>query len=491
MATTTFLELIVPAHNEFPDSWDQPMNANFETLDDFIAALRAKLDGGSATDTTYSALVGTMATLAARLAVSINPDGTVNVGTSPDLVAMTKSKSNGTYATPAARMDAEALEMHQVRARVLGTRTDGAATSLGDLDVALAARFGRKQGDTIFDSLSAGVQSPMRSFAPNVVVDGPLNHVTTTGAGTVVVDGDPTPIVANVDGHLFRVRHNIELDIGGAPTPPANGDTVYIYLERGNYNGANHKYLRPGFGGPSAASDLRVLQSGTDGSNTGTSFTAASGLFGPGSRQAAAGDILRITGGGNAGDYVVESVSSNTTLVLKTAPPSNLAGMTWELRDEMAPNIGFVAVAAGTLPTGVAGRVYIAEATFATGPLLSNLVVYAKNGVFVHSALGVVAPGANIDILTINHNLGALPTSVEVFCSPAGSYTDTTAEYPPMVLRNLGDGAVPIRLPSMMWRVTRKQIILRFVDPDATKAFYHDVGGTPVTTANLRVVARR
>ncbi|MCZ7607989.1 MAG: hypothetical protein M5U25_18405 [Planctomycetota bacterium] len=69
------------------------------------------------------------------------------------------------------------------------------------------------------------------------------------------------------------------------------------------------------------------FNSGTDGDNTGTTFTAASANF----TAAHVGSQIVLTGG-NAGSYTIASVTNATTVELATAPASNLTGQTYTHR---------------------------------------------------------------------------------------------------------------------------------------------------------------
>lgn len=481
---SSFLQLILPGTGEFPNTWGQVVNTDLTTIDQFLQVLRAKLDGGTATDVTYGSLVGSSASLAARLNVSINPDGTLNIGATPSIQALATSSVYGTFANPTLRFTASDRELFDARARALGNRYTPGSTTAGVLDDGLAARAARFNGIVAgFDDAAAGVQTPIRSFVANTVSDGPANCVTTAGAGTVTVAGGSSAVLINIDGYPFRTRYDVVLDVGGAGSPPMAGQTIYIFAQRSDYNDANFVYRR--FGAVvSTAQDLRVLQSGTDGVSSGSTFTSATGLFS--TRGVQPGDILTITGGTNAGDYLVSAVGSDTSITVVSPFPSNISAMSWSISDKMAPNIGFVAETAGVAPPYVAGRVYLAEATFGAGPTITGLIVYAKNGIFEGVQTGLTAAGSFP--VTFNHNLGALPSSVHVYASAAG--TSTSTEYALQAKHDPGNAQL-IRIPTVVPKITRNTIVLTMVDPEATKRLYTDEAGTDVTSGAIRVVVRR
>ena len=75
---TNFLNLILPEKNEFVDSWNEPVNQNSEDLDNFLEDLHDSLVAVSSTST-WAALRGSLDSLAERLNVSINADGTIDI----------------------------------------------------------------------------------------------------------------------------------------------------------------------------------------------------------------------------------------------------------------------------------------------------------------------------------------------------------------------------------------------------------------------------
>src|SRR5689334_20190430 len=93
---TDFLALTLPELNEFVNTWHQPVNQNMELIDDFLSDLHASLVGSSATST-WADLRGSLASLAARLDVSINADGTLDISGSAEVLGMATSAVKGTF----------------------------------------------------------------------------------------------------------------------------------------------------------------------------------------------------------------------------------------------------------------------------------------------------------------------------------------------------------------------------------------------------------
>jgi hypothetical protein len=97
-------------------------------------------------------------------------------------------------------------------------------------------------------------------------------------------------------------------------------------------------------GGMAGATTQVASQSGNDGATVvaGNIFTAATGLFITNSIQP--GDMLTITGGGDAGTYSVYAVQSETALLINPLTPwptGGLVNQTWALTSQVA---GFVAL---------------------------------------------------------------------------------------------------------------------------------------------------
>src|SRR5690349_16026786 len=111
---TTFLEFTLPELNEFVNSWNNPVNQNWEDLDDWLKDLFNNLVG-TGTGSTWSALRGDMASLAARLGVSINADGTIDITDSTDFTNMATSAYRGQYTGPRERLDDNDAEIYAAR----------------------------------------------------------------------------------------------------------------------------------------------------------------------------------------------------------------------------------------------------------------------------------------------------------------------------------------------------------------------------------------
>jgi len=509
---TTFLKLILPENDEFIDSWDLPVNGNAELIDDFVKAFRLKYDGGTLGTSPFT-IQGSTASLQARLAVSINPDGTLNITASPDLVALRKSKVNAAPAVPpapqtlvAARFEQSDRENFDARIRAVGVRDDPSigvnynasisTTNLGKADVALALRHAEF-------SFSIGVPSPIREHRPNTVFGAQPGYMSSL-ASTVKANGLLQPILVNIDGYVYRIRYDVILDFSATVGTP--GQKRYIFFQRNLYNTAAYAYNRPGWGLPTGPMDLRILQEeapsapGTV-SMSGNTFTATAGQFA--AREVRPGDILIITSGapGNQGEYIVDTRISNTQLTILGGFPVALGpgSVTWSIKDALAPNFGFVD-AAGDPPAQI-GRVYVAEGVLAAGGITyvgGTFQEYARNGVYVSPDFTVTAamlgngntPVGQL-ITTFDHNLGAIPSEIDVFVSTVLPMVDVIKD--PTVAFDLG-GPTYARMAALLTKADRMKVYVYATDGKSPRRFFTDEAGVDQFAAGgcgLRVIARR
>jgi hypothetical protein len=477
---TTFLSLVLPGLGEFQNAWNDPLNQNFEALDDWMGDLFESLVGSSATST-WSSLRGSLGSLASRLNVSINADGTVNLSSAPDLLALASSTVYGTQANPRTRFDLSDLEVYSARSPVLGDRFNITPPALGNLDVGIAHRtrdYGLASGNAM--------GSPPARWAPGMV-DGNSAVLAGSGIGKLVFSGvsigDATTWpVFNVDGYLFRIRESLVIDF--TLLAPANGQLVYVYVERRDYGDANFKYRgSTDLDANLAVKDLRTLQSGSDGAIgvDYTIFASAGAHFSTAKLgQVLPGDLLVISGGAAAGTYVIASVTSDTQVVISGKFKSNnLSGMTWTIKDNGAPNVGAVAVSAVTDPPPFqSGRAYIGSCLHNTGGSPTSITTFAKSGVADSGWQAVTAAGSFP--FTFAHNLGVQPTEVDIWFRASG----TSPEYPPLVLNTS-------ILPSVSHKSSNVSTAVRLINQPGPAALFVDDTNTNIVSGQIRVIARR
>jgi len=498
---TDYLDLVLPELNEFINSWNAPVNQNMESIDDFCSDLYESLVGSSATGT-WSMLRGSLASLADRLDVSINADGTLDLSGSPDLLAIGSSSYYGEPGSPVDRLDDTDGLLYGASLPITGGRF---STSLpigyphADLDAGVAIRTAS------FGVSKEHIASPFQgsAWSPGLVDGGASNLMTPEATNRVKFNAGTTPAILNIDGYVFRLREDVVFDYASASF--SAGDYLWFYVERvdANYNTANFKY-----GATPAARDLRVLQGnaigGGTGSTSGSDFTAPTATFmnggaAGGIARVREGDVLVITGAA-AGDYVVDSVTNDTNLVIKGTFKTDVGGLTWSIRDNWHPNLGVVSVVdAAARPPLVAGRVYIGRGIHAASGGPTSLFNFTRGGVYDSGWVTATNPQ------TFDHELGALPSSVDVWVR----VNDAGRVYRPVVRRQVLTnltitGAFPVGgdrkyatmlFPSLYVHASEFNVTTALVnaltDPVVAEAYFTDSAGVDQPTAQIRIVARR
>lgn len=512
---TDFLELTLPEFKEFVNSWHTPLNQNFEDLDDFLKDLHAALVG-TGSSSMWASLRGSLASLAARLDVSIEADGTLDISGSPSVIDLATSATRGAFASPKARFNTADFKLFDARQPFVGDRftpipTAGPTAGFpeADLDPAIAFRtadFGAKTGKPI--------SAPHIPWSPGLVLGGANPLITGLGVGQVRISADAPPAVFNIDGFLFRMREIVDLDwnlIDGG-VAPANNEYVWIFIDRNNsgYNNAIYRYNAPG-GGGFAAKDLRKLQQGTGtGATSGAVFTATGSLFNTAAfGKVKPGDTLVITSGAAAGSYIVEvldGVTPDTKFTVRGGGLITSTGANWHILDNAHPNIGAAVTDTDptTQPPFVAGRVYIARAQHQTGGNPINIVTFNAGGVYDS---GWVTVTAGVDFpLALTHNLGAMPTDIQVWFRLSAT---AVAIYRPMVRRQVvtnfdtGNATVEpgdVSTATLLFQsatVHASEVALTVSLLNATTlpakpvALFTDSGGTDQAVGQIRVIARR
>jgi hypothetical protein len=505
MATfTNFLKLTLPALHEFTNSWNGPVNGNMEEIDDWLSDMYAGLVGTGSTSA-WAALKGNLASLAARLNVSLDANGAISISGTPGILAMAVSAVKGNLSTPAARLDSTDFDIFDARQPFAGSRfvpvpsagPSAAFPPAAGIDPGIAFRsadFGAKSGQ--------GMSSPHVPWSPGLVMGGANPMISGLGIGQVRFTCDSPPAVFNIDGYVFRVREIIDLDYN--LLSPVNNDWIWLYVDRneGAYNSSAFRYTAPGGGGV-VAKDLRILQAGTGtGTTSGNVFVATGSLFNTAPfGKIKEGDILSIITGADTGNYVIsalDGVLPDTKLTIRGQFPTSggSTSINWQILDKAHPNIGAVDTGATvtTTPPFVAGRVYIGRCQHQSGGNPINVVTFNAGGVFDSGWLSV---DASADFpLTVTHNLGVFPSDVQVWCRTSGSATQI---YQPIVHRLVLTDAGPVTatflVPSLQVRSSELAVILSVLNasttPSKPNALFTDSSNTDQTVGQVRVIARR
>lgn len=511
--SSSFLSLTLPELNEFVDSWHVPVNNNFEVIDDFVSDLYASLVTSSATST-WAALRGSKVSLAARLDISLNADGTIKLTGSDDYTDMSISATRGNLTDPPSRLNATDFELYDARQPFAGGRfapLPAAGPSAGfppeDLDAGIAIRSADFSGDT-----NHPISSPRIPWAPGLVTGGAVPFISSQGIGIARLTADTIPAVFNIDGYLFRTREIIDFD--WTLLAPGDNDYVWIYVERDSDNylindGANFKYDGVG-GGGAAVKDLRILQSGTLGSTSGSTFSVGGGggaLFNTRPLgKVKAGDVLVIDSGSAAGDYVIDSISSDSVLLIKGTFKADVSGASWHVQDDSHPNIGAVVTDGdpATQPPFAPGRVYIGRAKHRTASPIEDVVVFTRGG--VHDSGWMDGAAFFGGTPTVTHNLGQVPSQVEIWVRESA----VGRVYQPLVERQVVTKMDDANFPDPLAADTSTTLKLLFpsvrahtsnvnttvirtnatLDPLKAEALFTDNAGIDKVAGQIRVISR-
>lgn len=510
---TNFLNLILPEKNEFVDSWNEPVNQNSEDLDNFLEDLHDSLVAVSSTST-WAALRGSLDSLAERLNVSINADGTIDISTAPDVIDMSTSEVRGQFSGPRDRLNDGDHEIYDARQPVADGRFVPMAAggpSAGypgeNIDSGMALRsadFGANSGSPL--------GSPAKPSLAGLVTGGGANLILGLADSQVRFTGDSTPAVFNIDGYIFRIREQVDLDY--SLLSPNVGDHIWLFVARNEtgpepYGHAQFQYNQDG---GFATKDLRRRQEGADGVTSGSVFTSASAKFTTAILgKVKPGDTLVIESGAALGEYVISAIDvtlTDTKLTIKGLFHANLSGLSWHIQDDSMPNIGAVVTDGDptTEPPYAAGRVYVGRVVHVNAAPPSPRVSFAKAGVFDSGWVAVDAAVLAVSPLLVPHLLGVLPTNVEiqVRSGALGQAYQPMVERPLVTKMTTGNFPDPLPgdtstdtflVPSVRWHSTNTSLTVRLKnessDPALGPSLFTDSGGAEVTVGEMRVVVRR
>lgn len=409
---TDHLSLTLPANGEYVDSWEQPINENFELVDDNAKAVKEDLVGASGATTD---LGGSIGDLLGRLAVGINTDGTlksdqIDLGANEDYHILKDSKvfARSSASIPADtpaenilkirhRLDQAEIELARLR---MGTTTNRFGTALDPEAVSGAALASAYHGGQSVTELVLAD----RGFTPNCVVSGPGNvgppyvptHLdpSSVGDSLLVIDGTSEPIIYNIDGYLFRIDTLLQIDVGadGHNLFPSGG-TQYVYVSReeSDYIAGNYfKYYGSTF---TATADIDPRKVPThesqreasptdpsDGSITAdaATFTSATAQFQ--TFDVKDGDILVIAGSPDstvAGEYVIKGVNSETELSMYSTFAASLSSLGFYIKRPTIPTFTFSPTLAHS-----DGKVCIGQITIDASNDITAVVPFAYNGIY-------------------------------------------------------------------------------------------------------------
>jgi hypothetical protein len=417
---TPNLGLIKPARGEFEGSWDIPLNANADVLDGKM--------GDTITEVTNAR--GSASSLADRLTVALNADGSLKA-----VPEVTDARTSTVYS------DQTSLDLRLEK---------------GDREV-----YDARSGSTLLiDSLAFNADDDVH----NSVLSAPNGFLSFTGAN-VKVDGSVTSVVANINGYRQVVRTLKSTTISGS------AGTYYIYLQRSttgeiilDRTGGGQNTGAVGI--HSGDGKLRKLTDTTQNFNT---------------IGVKPGDILEITSlsSTNAGQYVVDSVLSNTEVLVLGLFVTTQSSLNYKITNPLAPTLTFTATVPAKRFARVTDKIYIGRAVF-DGTNVTSVTSYALKGRF-EQFFSITLSSGNF-AQTVSHNIGYFPSKVQFFASQNNDYS--------VVLEPLSDA-------DMVSSTLQRSVISKYDDmtitvKNATNGiFYKGYDGTSQTTGYLLVVATR
>lgn len=367
MATkTNYLELTLPANNEFNNTWDLPVNDNFQKIDAAIEDIAGELQSARFSKTT----------LAEFLSIAHFSDGTLK----PSEEA-TDGRNSPVY----------------------GSDEGGNDYFLKDrLDRDEYEQFYAREGQV--DLLTNLVRHSADNHYADRVLSGPKNNenqpnfMSVSGA-EFLVNGNPSSILFNINGYLMEVKDDISVVASGADgtkylvaKKPATPFVVY-----------NKSTAQTGISTQNGLNNdkVQVLQ------DTGVDYAAL---------KVRAGMILNILNTQNAGTYIIDGVAHDGNadqILIKGEFKSAIASINYTITDPLRPEFS---VEVDYTPQ--AGWCYVGEGEFNSGALTSSRT-YAFKGKFESKYESVDVSSSATQEIVLNHNLGYVPTEVKVFASIA------------------------------------------------------------------------
>jgi len=477
MATkTAFLLLVKPLYAEFQDTWDQPINENWDRIDAFAADTGTEL-----VDSRFG-----KTSLKEFLEVAHETDGTLK-----PTAEVLEARSSLVYGDE----DAGSNDL------LLPDRLD-----LGDREVLLA----REGQPSLRDGLA------LREDAPSKVIDGAKDgneNPTWMGfTGPIVqIDGSASQLQLMISGKVTRTRVLEQVNLTGELS-----STYYIYAQF-----ATDGVIRVDgdSGTPPPASPQGVT--GSDGTKI-RKFTDATTDFSAADVEVE--DILEILGtNNNAKEYLIKEIAPggdpNSLIISGVFPGGALASLDYVVRDQFSPTFGFDAAKAPA-----AGKLYIGEADFdgasvtAVRPLNFKTVYKSEwravdvsggsptfEEIFNHylfdDALEVLVqasqandgsqPVENLSLATLDNTLAVNISDGHVynqgsFNPGTGDSTYTDGTLTGSVTGNLTGSIVPDR--SVQVKMTATKL---WVKNHVSAKFYRDYANAQKQTGFLRVVVRK
>ncbi len=468
---TDFLNLTLPANNEYNNTWDVVVNDNFILVDRSVEAVTNEVQSARFSKTT----------LAEFLTVSHFNDGTLKPSDEMD-----DARNSSVYGDDdGAGTDYLLRNRLELADRELLDAREGL--------VSLQASLARKARDfdypdTVINAAKDGNSQP--------------NFLSNSGS-EFLLNGSPTEVELNIDGHFMRVRTDESVNVTG-------GDgTRYLYAERPATPVITLNRTTEAAGttitNPLNNEKVQVFQ------DSAIDFTTL---------NIQVGDILEILNGANAGEYIIDTVGfdGNTDQIKVIGRFTNVVtGLNYQLKDSLMPTL---AVDSSWAPSE--GKCYIGEGEFVSGALVSSLT-YNFKGKYDSPYEAVDVSSLATFEKIFNHNLGTFPKEIQIFASQANdgsqsleplslaisgndlgvSINDTyvyssgvfnpgttDATYTPGTLVGSVTGSISgsvYDLRSIKVKITKTQIFIKNVKDNH---FYRDYDGSDQDSGYLKVVCK-
>lgn len=468
---TDFLNLILPANNEYNDTWDVPTNSNFTIIDEAIEEISNEINSARFSKTSLAEFLG----------VAHFDDGTLKPSDELD-----DSRNSSVYGDD----DGAGTDFKLVDRLELSDReTFDAREGVASLQLALTRRSRDfDYPDTVVNAAKDG--------------DGQPNYLSSSGS-EFQLNGDPEMIEFNIDGHYMRLRTDETENVTG-------GDgTRYLYAERPSEPvvvlDRSTQNAGSTIGNPLNNNKVQIFQ------DSGVDFTTL---------NIKAGDVLEILNTDNAGEYIIAEVAPDSDpnqLLIIGRFVNIITSVDYKVRDPLMPTFGVDTAYAET-----AGKCYMGEGEFASGALISSVAYNFKRK--------YDSPFTSVDVSSLpsfekilNHNLGKFPSEIQIFGSQANdgsqpleplstavvgndlgvNISDTTnytpgsfnpgsgdASYTPGTLTGGVTGNLTgsiYDLKSVTVKITKTQI---FIKNNKINHFYRDYDGSDQNSGYLKVVCK-
>lgn len=363
---TDFLNLTLPANNEYNNTWDVVVNENFVLIDQAMEDVTNEVQSARFSKTS----------LAEFLEIAHYDDGTLKPSDEID-----DARNSSVYGDDDGGTDYFLRDRLELADREVFDGREG-LTSLQEALARRARDFNYQ--DSVITAAKDGNGQP--------------NFLSSSGS-EFLLNGEPTPIEFNIDGYYMKVRTDESVNVTG-------GDgTRFLYAQKPATPIVTLNRSTSAAGStitnPLNNEKVQVFQ------DSAIDFTTI---------NVQSGDILEVLNGENAGEYIIDTVGfdGNTDQIKVIGRFTNVVtGLNYNIKDPLMPELSV-----DTIWSPSEGKCYVGEGEFSSGALISSLT-YNFKGKFdsIYEAVDVSSLATFEKIL--NHNLGEFPKEIQIFASQA------------------------------------------------------------------------